>query len=38
MLQQAGAARGAGVGDIGPIGQHPPASLIRNAKLGQNPD
>ena len=37
MLQQAGAPRGAGVGDIGPVGQNPPASLIRNTKLGQNP-
>jgi hypothetical protein len=38
VLQQTGATLGAGVGNIGPIGQDPPASLICNTKLGQNPD
>ena len=36
MLQQAGAALGAGIGDIGPVGQNAPACLIGYTKLRQN--
>ena len=37
VLQQSGAALGAGVGDIGPISQNSPAGLIGYTKLRQNP-
>ena len=35
MLQQACAPLGAGIGDIGPIGQDPPTCLIGYTKFGQ---
>jgi hypothetical protein len=38
VLEQAGAAFGAGISDIGAVGQHAPAGLIGDTKLGQDPD
>jgi hypothetical protein len=38
VFEQAGAALGAGISYLGPVGQYAPASLIRNPKPGQDPD